>query len=326
MTDDDSPRPVTPSAHTCSFSVTSEEAKSRLDRFLAQKEQERKLGLSRSQLKKLIESGHVTVDGAASRPAKKLVENERVALTIPSAKPLDLIPENIPLDIYYEDKDLIVINKPKGLVVHPGPGHASGTLVNALLHARNIEGGDPLRPGIVHRLDKDTSGLMVVAKQEAVHAALAVQFHDHTVNRRYRVLVVGAPKTDGIWETLHGRNPHDRRRFTTKVSKGKLAKSRYQVNARFNGASELQITLETGRTHQVRVHCHDHGFPVLGDPLYSPKHLPPPIRAIHHQLDGQALHAELLGFEHPRSGKRLLFESPPPETYRLALDALKSLI
>ena len=310
------------------FTVDEADAKSRLDHFLSRQviDPDNGTGLTRSQIKRLIETGHVTVGGETARPAKKLKAGESIRLVIPPPDPIDLIPEPIPLDIYYEDEHLVVINKQRGLVVHPAPGHACGTLVNALLFSHGLDGGDPLRPGIVHRLDKDTSGLMVVAKRVEAHAALAVQFHAHTVDRRYRVLVLGNPPPEGVWHTLHGRSPTDRRRFTTKVSRGKEAKSRFRVRERFQGACELEVALQTGRTHQVRVHCYDHGFPVLGDPLYPPKHLSSALREIHNALDGQALHAELLGFDHPVSGERLRFESPPPDAYRFALDALKSLV
>jgi 23S rRNA pseudouridine1911/1915/1917 synthase len=297
----------------------------RLDQFLAERDfgPRNTLGITRSRLKKMIENGYVTVDDALSRPAKRLRVGERISLRLPPPEPTTLIPEEIPLDIHYEDDYVVVINKPQGLVVHPGPGHAGGTLVNALLYTRVLKGGDPTRPGIVHRLDKDTSGLMVVAKREDAHAALAAQFHHHSVDRQYRVLVSGHPPLSGIWQTLHGRNPSDRRRFTTKVSRGKTAISQFSVCARFKGAAELRVVLKTGRTHQVRVHCYDHGFPVLGDPLYTPRHLSPLIREIHAELPGQALHAELLGFDHPLTDERLRFEAPPPPAYRFALDALK---
>ena len=321
------PRNETVPTNHWSWIVTERTAGARLDQFLSERDfgKENALGLTRSRLKKLIESGFVTVNDETVRPAKKLRDGDRIDVTIPPPEPLTLIPEPIPLNIFFEDDCLIVVNKPQGLVVHPAPGHASGTLVNALLHTRDLLGGDPLRPGIVHRLDKDTSGLMVIAKREDAHASLAVQFHDHTVDRRYRTLVSGTPPDDGTWETLHGRSSSDRRRFTTKVTRGKTARSRFTVAERFPGAAELRVTLETGRTHQVRVHCYDHGFAVLGDPLYSPKHLYPALREIHNRLPGQALHAELLGFTHPLSGKRLRFESPPPAVYLDALDILKSL-
>ncbi len=310
------------------WTVGDDRAGDRLDHFLAAQDLESDscLGITRSRLKRLIETGFVTVDGLPSRPAKKLQANQEVALTLPETEPLDLIPEEIPLEIVYDDEFVVVVNKQQDLVVHPGPGHPSGSLVNGLLFRHGLAGGNPLRPGIVHRLDKDTSGLMVVAKREDAHAALAVQFHDHTVDRRYRVIVSGNPPAEGEWETLHGRSPHNRRRFTSQVIRGKRAVSRFVTKERFaEEAAVLQVRLLTGRTHQVRVHCHDHGFPVLGDRLYPPKHLSLPLRQIHLGLPGQALHAELLGFDHPANGERLRFESPPPPSFLSALDALRSL-
>ncbi|MBW2279016.1 MAG: RluA family pseudouridine synthase, partial [Deltaproteobacteria bacterium] len=239
----------------------------RLDLFL----RDREPGPTRSQLKRLIEAGLALVDGEPARPAKKLSPGQGVELRIPPPEPLSAHPEPMDLDVRFEDEYLIVVNKRQGLVVHPAPGHPSGTLVNGLLHGRTTTGGDPLRPGIVHRLDKDTSGLIVVAKDARSHAALARQFHDHTIDRRYRVLVAGKPPEQGIWDTFHGRLPRDRKRFSSRVTRGRRAVSRFDLIERFKGAAMLRVTLETGRTHQVRVHCADHGYRVLGDPWYGPR-------------------------------------------------------
>ncbi len=296
----------------------------RLDKFLAQQED---VEITRSQLKRLVDGGFARVDGEASRPAKALRSGQIVELRIPPPEPLSAEPEPIPLTIRHEDDDLVVIDKPQGLVVHPAPGHARGTLVNALLYWCAPRGGDPLRPGIVHRLDKDTSGLMVVAKTEVAHAHLAVQFHDHTVDRRYLALATGAPPDRGEWSTLHGRRDGDRKLFSSRVRRGKPAVSLFETAERFPAgpAAMLRVTLRTGRTHQVRVHCADHGFPLLGDPAYGPKRLSPALRAIHDALPGQALHAELLGFDHPRTGARMRFESAPPAPFHEALEALRRL-
>ncbi len=312
--------------NTWRFIVDREDEGARLDHFLRDRDfsLEIDLGLSRSKIQKLIESGLVTVDGTTNRPAKKLRAGQIVIISVPPPEPLSPAPEDIPLDIQYEDEWLVVVNKQQGLVVHPAVGHPTGTLVNALLFRCQPAGGEPLRPGIVHRLDKDTSGLMVIAKQESAHASLAFQFHEHTVDRRYRVLVSGTPPSSGTWRTLHGRMPNDRRRFTTKVSRGRSAVSDFEVRERFEGAAELAVTLHTGRTHQVRVHCYDHGFPVLGDPMYTPRHLPPKLQKVHMGLPGQALHAELLGFEHPAGIGRMRFETSPPPAYLAALDDLKN--
>lgn len=315
---------LTENFDTWRFIVEPEDDGARVDHFLRDRDfsLETDLGLSRSKIQKLIDSEMVTVNGAGCRPAKKLRTGQMVIISVPPPTPLSLCPEDIPLDVRYEDDWLVVVNKQQGLVVHPAVGHPNGTLVNGLLFRHGLSGGAPLRPGIVHRLDKDTTGLMVIAKQEAAHASLAVQFHDHTVDRRYRVLVSGNPPSSGTWQTLHGRMPNDRRRFTSNVTRGRQAISEFSVRQRFDAAAELAVTLHTGRTHQVRVHCFDHGFPVLGDRLYTPRHLKPKLQKIHSDLPGQALHAELLGFDHPDGSGRMRFEAAPPEAYHYALDAL----
>ncbi len=292
----------------------------RLDLYLAAQE----VGPTRSQLKKIIETGLALVDGEPSRPAKKLQAGQTVELRIPPPRPSSALPQEMDLDIRHEDDDLVVVNKPQGLVVHPAPGHPDGTLVNGLLFACSTMGGDPLRPGIVHRLDKDTSGLMVVAKNERVHAHLAAQFSEHSVDRRYLVLVTGDPPAAGRWDTLIGRRDGDRKKFSTRVRRGKRAISSFKTIERFPGAAALNVTLQTGRTHQVRVHCSDHGFPVLGDPWYGPKRMTEALRQIHNALRGQALHAEILGFEHPDGGQRLSFRSDPPTPFLDALAALRT--
>lgn len=303
------------------WTVEGDDDGDRLDHFLRDQD----VGITRSQLKKLIDSDLVTVDGAAVRPAHKLRTGQRIVLRVPPPEPLSLEPQDIPLDVVHEDDDVLVVNKQQGLVVHPAPGHPNGTLVNALLFGRTTAGGDPLRPGIVHRLDKDTSGLMVVAKNDTAHAGLAEQFHVHSVDRRYQVLVSGSPPQDGTWSTLHGRHPTQRRMFSSRVSRGKPAVSRFETVERFEGAALMRVTLETGRTHQVRVHCHDHGISVLGDPLYTPRHLNQELLAVHKMLPGQALHAELLGFDHPRTRRRLRFEVDPPVHFAAALERLRNL-
>ena len=296
----------------------------RLDRFLSRQED---VEITRSQLKRLIDEGFARVDGTAARPARLLRPGQIVELRVPPPEPLSAEPEPIPIEIRYEDEHVVVVDKPQGLVVHPAPGHARGTLVNALLHWCTPRGGDPLRPGIVHRLDKDTSGLMVVAKTETAHAHLAVQFHEHTVDRRYRVLVSGTPMDRGEWRTLHGRREGDRKLFSSRVRRGKSAVSAFVTMERFptGPAAMLAVTLSTGRTHQVRVHCADHGLPVLGDRAYGSKHLQPALRVIHEALPGQALHAELLGFDHPALGRRMMFTSVPNPAFSTALDALRHL-
>ncbi|MDJ0765379.1 MAG: RluA family pseudouridine synthase [Myxococcota bacterium] len=301
------------------FIAEPDDAGVRFDCFLRDQD----LNLTRSRLKKLIDGGFATVDGQAVRPAQKLRPGQTIALHIPPPEPLSVLPQEMPLDIRYEDDAVIVVNKPQGLVVHPAPGHADGTLVNGILFDRTARGGDPLRPGIVHRLDKDTSGLMVVAKCEVAHAALTQQFHDRSVDRRYMALVVGSPPNAGEWQTFYGRRPRDRRLFSSKVRQGKLAISRFITVERFKGAALLEVTLKTGRTHQVRVHCYDHNFPVLGDPQYSPRRLSPDLGMLHKRLPGQALHAAVLGFDHPESKERLQFKSSPPDIFLEILAELR---
>ena len=220
---------------------------------------------------------------------------------------------------------MVVLNKPQGMVVHPAPGHPGGTLVNGLVHHFSISAGDSLRPGLVHRLDKDTSGLMVMARTEEALRNLTEQFQIHSVNRRYRVLVAGNPPDNITLKTWHGRQSSDRKKFSSKVAKGKEAISVIETLERFAGAAMIQVTLHTGRTHQVRVHCYDNGFPLLGDPMYPPKKLPAILKEIHQRLPGQALHAELLGFDHPMSGKRMCFKSDPPPIFQNALNLLRAL-
>ena len=318
------PPPEEPVLDVWRWVVEESDRGERLDRFLAQQED---VELTRSQLKKLVDRGWALIGGVAARPAKALVPGQIVELRVPPPEPLSAAPEAIPLDIRYEDDDVVVVDKPQGLVVHPAPGHARGTLVNALLHWCAPRGGDPLRPGIVHRLDKDTSGLMVVAKNEVAHAHLAVQFAEHTVDRRYSVLVSGEPPERGEWRTLHGRRDGDRKLFSSRVRRGKVAVSAFVTAERFpeGPAAVLAVTLSTGRTHQVRVHCADHGLPVLGDRAYGPKRLPPALRAVHEALPGQALHAELLGFDHPVSGQRMTFSSEPNAAFSAALGELRRL-
>ncbi len=299
--------------------VEDDEAGARLDHFLRDQEP----GPTRSQIKHLIDDGFTRVDGEVARPARKLRPGQTVELRIPPPEPLSAEPEQLDLDIRHEDEALVVVNKRQGMVVHPAPGHSRGTLVNGLLFGRRAAGGHPLRPGIVHRLDKDTSGLMVVAKSEAAHADLARQFQQHTVDRQYSALVAGSPPDQGRWSTLHGRHPHDRKRFSSRVDRGKPAISEFTCVERFSGAAWLKVRLHTGRTHQVRVHCSDAGFGVLGDPWYGPRHLDGALQEIHRALPGQALHAELLGFDHPVTGERLRFEAAPPEAFIMALETLR---
>ncbi|GAB6932539.1 RluA family pseudouridine synthase [Calditerricola satsumensis] len=276
----------------------------RIDRFLAAQEED----WSRAQVQKWIKEGRVTVNGEPVKANYRLEPDDEIVLRVPPPKDLAVEPEPMELDIVYEDSDVVVVNKPRGLVVHPAPGHLSGTLVNGLLyHCRDLSGiGGVLRPGIVHRIDKDTSGLLVVAKNDRAHLSLARQFKDHTVTRRYVALVHGEVAHDrGTIDAPIGRDPHNRQRMAVLPKTGKHAVTHFAVLERFPGYTLLELKLETGRTHQIRVHMKFIGHPVVGDPKYGPRKTLP--------IDGQALHAGVLGFVHPRTGEYLEFRAPLPE-------------
>jgi len=292
----------------------------RLDTFLS----EYLLDISRSQLKKLIDSGLITVNGVATKASSKLKGGESIQVTLPEPEPTEAIPEDIPLHILYEDQDLIVIDKPAGMVVHPAAGHSHGTLVNALLyHCHDLAGiGGELRPGIVHRIDKDTSGTIVVTKNDQSHQHLAAQFKDHSINRRYLALVHGSPdKSAGIIDQPIGRHPTQRKKMSGKARNGKRAVTHWKTLKQYNvnRLSLIELQLETGRTHQIRVHFAEINCPLVGDPLYGNRSRTTAIqdmvlRKLIDQLPGQALHAQRLGFIHPSSGKYLEFSSEMPET------------
>ncbi len=299
--------------------------RARLDHFL---DGEDALPISRSQLKRLCDDGRVTVNGTAVRAGHKLLAGDRIEVELPPPEPSEVVPEPMELVILYEDPDLIVIDKPAGLVVHPAAGHASGTLVNGLLHhCKDLSGiGGELRPGIVHRLDKDTSGVLVVAKSAPAHVALAQAFADKTLEREY-VAVVAPPlrAPRGSFNTWFGRHPKDRKKFSSTVKGGKRAVTHYEVEERFGRLAEkVKVRLETGRTHQIRVHFADAGHAVVGDPLYG-RTLPEPLREWAKELGRQALHARLLAFTHPISGKELSFTAEPPEDFALLLERLRTL-
>lgn len=301
----------------------------RLDVFLAESLPE----LSRSQLKKLIDDGLVLLDRQPAKASSKLKGGETLQLTLPAPTPLEARPENIPLDILYEDDQLIVVDKPAGMVVHPAAGHSEGTLVNALLHhCDDLAGiGGELRPGIVHRIDKDTSGLLVATKNDASHQALAAQFKAHSVNRRYLALVQGLlPDERGVVDRPIGRHPTHRRKMSSQSRQGKRAVTHWQVLARYPGdkLSLVEFRLETGRTHQIRVHLSEMNFPLVGDPMYGGRSrlntmTDQQLSSLIRKLPGQALHARLLGFIHPLSGEYLEWTSPPPEDFQAILDYLE---
>ena len=279
--------------------------------------------ISRSRIQKLIADGHVTVNGKTCSSKKiSLVNCDRVQVTIPTPQKLDLQPENIPLDILYEDEHLIIINKPSGLVVHPAPGHPSGTLVNALLyHCQNLAGiGGVERPGIVHRLDKDTTGAIVVAKSDRAHQALQAQIKAKTARREYWGVVCGCPKLEsGSINLPIGRHKSDRKKMAViPVEKGgREAITHWSILERLNNYTLMQFLLETGRTHQIRVHCTHTGNPIVGDLLYGSG------GSVRVNLSGQALHARKLTIEHPVSGKIIEAIAPLPEEFNKLLRVLR---
>lgn len=294
-----------------------EAAGTRLDVFLAAQ----RLALSRSAAQRLIEGGWVSVNGAAvKKPSYRLRPGEQVEVRFPPPVCTEVVPEELPLDIIYEDEDLVVVNKPRGMPVHPGAGRSTGTLVNALLaHCRDLSGvGGALRPGIVHRLDKDTTGLLVVAKHDAAHLDLARQIKERRVTRIYLALVHGRlPAAEGEIEAPIGRHPVARKKMAVVAGRGRAALTYYRVLEEWPRFSLLEVRLGTGRTHQIRVHLAYIGHPVAGDPTYG-------RRRTELGLEGQALHAAVLGFCHPRTGKYVEFSAPPPEDFQRALTLLRS--
>lgn len=265
--------------------------------------------LSRSAVQGLIQNGHVRCNGVPVQKSAKLPVQAVLTVEIPPARPLEVAAQAIPLDIVYEDGDLLVVNKPKGMVVHPAAGNEDGTLVNALLHhcGDSLSGiNGVIRPGIVHRIDKDTSGLLIVAKNDAAHRSLAEQIKAHSFTREYRAVVYGRVREDGTVNAPIARHPQERKRMAVVQSPAaRAAVTHYFVVRNFNGFTQLRLRLETGRTHQIRVHMAYIGHPVAGDPVYGPKKVIAP-------LGGQCLHAGLIGFVHPRTGEYMEFEAPLP--------------
>ena len=294
----------------------SEESKNqRLDAFLASSLD----GLTRSQATRLIESGEVAVNGRAVGKIYKLAGGEDIAVTLPEPEPVEAVPQDIPLDVVYEDADVIVVNKPSGMVVHPAPGHPDGTLVNALLYhcAGTLSGiGGALRPGIVHRIDRDTSGLIIAAKNDAAHQYLSAQLADHTLARTYECIVVGALREDrGTVDAPIARHPTDRKRMAV-VAGGREAVTHWEVIARYPGYTHVRCRLETGRTHQIRVHMAYIGHPILGDTVYGAKKEVP-------GLTGQCLHAVGLRFLHPRTHEVVELSCPLPDEFTRMLQRIR---
>ena len=290
----------------------------RLDAFLARSVE----NMSRSGAQKLLEEGHVLLRGKPGKKNDKLQPGDEVRVTIPEPKPVDIVPKEIPLHIVYEDEDVLVINKPKGLVVHPAAGHQDDTLVNGLLFAMGDElsgiNGE-LRPGIVHRIDKDTSGLLAVAKNDLAHAVLASQLKDHTMARTYEAIVCGSFREDsGTVDAPIGRHPSDRKKMTVTQRNSKEAVTHWEVVARYRGYTHVRCRLETGRTHQIRVHMAHIGHPILGDTVYG--HKKPELGQ-----DSQCLHAGLLCFRHPRDGRPVVVQAELPEYFRQVLEKLEKM-
>jgi len=292
----------------------------RLDAFLT-----KKTSHSRSRIAKLIEDEHVFVNKKIANKSFRLSNGDIVSFRIPEDIEIDAKPENIPLDIVFEDDDLIVINKPQGMVVHPAPGNYSGTLVNALLfHCKDSLSGinGKLRPGIVHRIDKDTSGLLVVAKNDKAHIPLTEMFKEHNFQRTYHAILYGCPKNDfGTVELAIGRSKKDRKKmsfYPLNTPGAKNAVTHYRVLERYRGYSYVELNLETGRTHQIRVHMLSIACPVLADPVYA-------AGRKNFGLQGQCLHAKTISFIHPTSGKTLKFDSPLPEHFQKTLEVLRKL-
>lgn len=299
------------------LTVTSEQEGLRLDAFLAEAAEE----LSRARAQKLIAEGLVLLGDKAVEKSRKVKAGECYTLLLPEVEEeIEAKPQDIPLDVVYEDEDVIVVNKPTGMVVHPAPGHAEGTLVNALLYhcAGTLSGiGGEKRPGIVHRIDKDTSGLIIAAKNDTAHRSLAAQLKDHTLARTYECIVVGNIRLDaGTVNAPIGRHPTDRKRMAVTEKHSREAVTHYEVIARYQGYTHLRCRLETGRTHQIRVHLAYIGHPIWGDTVYGAK---TPVKG----LTGQCLHAVGLTFLHPRTQKRITLSCPLPEEFTEALRKLR---
>lgn len=291
------------------FIVEEENSSTRLDKYLSEQMPD---NITRSFLQKLIKDGQITVDGNLQKSNYKLKPAQIVEVTIPPAEDTQILPENIPLDILYEDQDILVVNKPKDMVVHPAAGHYTGTLVNAVMfHCKDSLSGinGEIRPGIVHRIDKDTTGSLIICKNDESHLKIAEQIKEHSVNRIYRGIVSGFFKeTDGVIEGNIGRHPTDRKKMAIVTKGGKPAVTHYKVLEQYKNAAYMEFRLETGRTHQIRVHMASMGHPLLGDTLYGNPKNP-------YKLQGQALHAMTIGFLHPTTGKYLEISAPLPEYF-----------
>ena len=299
------------------YQVSDGQSGIRIDRYLSEKNEE----LSRSYIQKLLKEQKITVNGSAVKANYKVQEGDEISVMVPDMKEPDILPEDIPLNILYEDDDVLIVNKPKGMVVHPSAGHTSGTLVNAIMfHCKdNLSGiNGVLRPGIVHRIDKDTTGALLICKNDNAHRNLAEQLKEHSIRRRYRAIVAGVLKDDeGTIEGPIGRHPVDRKKMAIDKKNGRRAVTHYRVLENFKHFAHIECQLETGRTHQIRVHMASIMHPLLGDELYGPK-----PQKMFEKLQGQTLHAKILGFQHPVTNQYIEVESPLPQYF---VELLKNL-
>ena len=299
------------------FIVAPEDAGVRIDRYLSDQCQD----ISRSYLQKLLKEQSVLVEEKTVKSNYKVNTGDRISLTLPEIREPEIVPEDIPLDIIYEDKDIILINKPKGMVVHPAAGHYSGTLVNGLMsHCRSELSGinGVMRPGIVHRIDMDTTGVLIVCKNDMAHNSISQQLKEHSITRRYAAIVHGVLKDDeGTINAPIGRHPIDRKKMSINEKNGRDAITHYRVLERFRQYTYIECQLETGRTHQIRVHMASTGHPLLGDSVYGPAKCP-------FRLNGQTLHAGVLGIIHPRTGEYMEFSAPLPDYFEELLRKLRT--
>lgn len=298
------------------YEITEELEGERIDKCLAMLID----SLSRSFIQKMIKEEAVTVDGAPVKGSYRVKAEDQLAFLLPKAVEPDILPEDIPLDILYEDKDVIVVNKPKGMVVHPAAGHYSGTLVNALMYhcGKELSGiNGVMRPGIVHRIDRDTTGSILVCKNDMAHSSIAAQLKEHSVTRRYHAICYGVlNEEEGVIDRPIGRHPTDRKRMAVNEKNGKEAVTHYRVLKRFDGYTYIECVLETGRTHQIRVHMASINHPLLGDEVYAGGRKSP------FRLQGQTLHAKILGFRHPATGEYVEVDAPLPEYFQHLLEIL----
>ena len=298
------------------YELTADESGERIDKFLSRNYE----NLSRSYIQKLLKDGNIIVNKLAVKANYKIASGDVIHIRIPESEPLDILPENIPLDILYEDSDILIVNKPKGMVVHPSPGHYTHTLVNAVLYhwGGNLSGiNGVIRPGIVHRIDMNTTGSLLICKNDRAHQILAEQLKEHSITRRYHAIVHGNIKEDsGTVDAPIGRHPADRKKMSTKSQHGRHAVTHYRVLERFGSYTYIECELETGRTHQIRVHMSSIGHPILGDDVYGPARCP-------FKLEGQTLHAKTLGIIHPSTKEYMEFDAPLPQYFQNLLTMLR---